>query len=471
MAALNAEIDEIAKAPYLKSARWSFVLQETESGKVLVDLNPDETLVPASTMKTVIGAAALGILGEEYQFSTYLEYDGEIADGTLRGNLFIRGGGDPTLGSERFAEKTDLEKLLSNAVKVIKAKGINSIEGRVIADASIFEDAMVPVNWVWNDIGNYYGAGACGLTIHENMYYLYFKPNDTIGNHAKILRIEPEVPGIEFINEMKTGKKGSGDQGYIYGAPYTSLRYLRGSIPQGKAEFYIKGSLPDPANYAAYRMDQALRNASITISEKPQTMRTLRLENKAPKANRILLSTYKSPPLKDIVYWLNKKSINLYAEHLLKAIGQKELNSGSTEAGANAVIQWWKLKGINIDGLHMSDGSGLSRYNGVTGRQLCHMLQINTQQPWFNSFYKSLPVAGLSTDPGTLRNMCKNTAAAGNIRAKSGYISRVKSYAGYVDTRSGKRLCFAMIANNFTCKASQMRKMFEGLMVKLAELP
>ncbi len=471
MKALEAKIDEITNSPYLKPARWSFVVQEAESGKTLVDLNPDETLLPASTMKTVTSAAALGILGEDYRFSTYLEYDGKIVEGTLKGNLYIRGGGDPTLGSERFGEKTSVETLLDNAIKVVKAKGINKIEGRVIGDASIFEDAMVPVNWVWNDIGNYYGAGACGLTFHENMYYLYFEPNDTVGNIAKLLRMEPEVPGLDFINEMKTGKKGSGDQGYIYGAPYTSLRYLRGSIPQGKTEFYIKGSLPDPAHYAAFCLDKALNDASIPVSEEPQTMRALHLENIAPESDRTLLSTYKSPPLSEIVYWLNKKSVNLYAEHLLKAIGQKKLNDGSTEGGARAVGEWWKARGVDVDGLHMNDGSGLSRYNGVTGRQLCNMLQKNTQQTWFNSFYESLPIAGLSSDPGTLRSMCKNTAAAGNLRAKSGYISRVRSYAGYVDTKSGKRLCFAMVANNFTCKASQMKNMFAELMVELAELP
>lgn len=471
MKALEAEIAEITDSPYLKTARWSFVVQEAESGKTLVDLNPDETLLPASTMKTVTSAAALGILGENYRFSTYLEHDGEIVDGVLKGNLFIRGSGDPTLGSERFKEKTNIETLLNNAVSVVKAKGITKVEGRVIGDASIFEDAMVPVNWVWNDIGNYYGAGACGLTFHENMYYLYFEPNDTVGNIAKLLRMEPEIPGIDFVNEMKTGKKGSGDQGYIYGGPYTDLRYLRGSIPQGKSEFYIKGSMPDPALYAAYCMNKALEDAAISVSKDPETIRSLSLKDNAPDQDRTLLSTYKSPPLKDIVYWLNKKSVNLYAEHLLKAIGQKKLKDGSTEGGAKAVKQWWKAKGIDVDGLFMNDGSGLSRYNGVTGRQLCNMLQKNTQQTWFNTFYESLPIAGISSDPGTIRRMCKNTAAAGNVRAKSGYISRVRSYAGYVDTQSGKRLCFAMVANNFTCKASQMRNMFADLMVKLAELP
>ena len=200
-------------------------------------------------------------------------------------------------------------------------------------------------------------------------------------------------------------------------------------------------------------------------------MRSLKLDGQAPEGDRVLLSTYKSPLLKDIVYWLNKKSVNLYAEHLLKAVGQKKNKDGSTQGGAKAVANWWKAQGINTDGLHMEDGSGLSRYNGITARQLSNMLQKNVGQSWFESFYESLPIAGNASDPGTLKRMCKNTAAANNVHAKSGYISRVRAYAGYVDTKSGKRLCFAMMANNFTCKASQMRKMFAELMVRLAELP
>ena len=471
MKALKAEMNKISNSAYLKPARWSFVVQEAETGKVIIDHNADETMLPASTMKTVTSAAALGILGEDYRFSTYLEHDGEIVDGVLKGNLFIRGGGDPTLGSERFEEQTSVESLLKNTVTIVQAKGIKRIEGRIIGDASIFDDAIVPVNWVWNDIGNYYGAGASGLTFHENTYYLYFEPNDTVGETAKLLRVEPEVPGIDFVNEMKTGKRGSGDQGYIYGAPYTDLRYLRGTIPQGKSEFYIKGSLPDPALFAAQTLEMGLEEAGIEIAGKSSTMRSLKLEGQAPDAERILLSTYRSPTLKEIVYWLNKKSVNLFAEHLLKAVGEKKLKDGSTVGGAKAVAQWWKAKGIDINGLHMEDGSGLSRYNGITGRQLCNMLYKNIGQDYFDAFYESLPIAGDASDPGTLRRMCKNTAAAGNVRAKSGYISRVRSYAGYVDTKSGKRLCFAMLANNFTCKASQMRNMFADLMVKLAELP
>ncbi|MEM7039968.1 MAG: D-alanyl-D-alanine carboxypeptidase/D-alanyl-D-alanine-endopeptidase, partial [Bacteroidota bacterium] len=282
---------------------------------------------------------------------------------------------------------------------------------------------------------------------------------------------EPEMPDVDFVNEMGTGRRGSGDQGYIYGAPYTYLRYLRGTIPQGKSEFSIKGSIPDPALFTAQSLKRALEAESISVNGAHETLRRLKLADKAPSAARTVVYTHKSPKLKDIIYWLNKKSVNLYAEHLVKMIGHVQKKEGSNRAGTDAIAAYWRGQGVNVEGLHMKDGSGLSRYNGVTPRQLCKMLRVNAGKDYFETFYASLPIAGDASDPGTLKRMCRNTSAANNVRAKSGYISRVRAYTGYVDTKSGKRLCFAMMSNNFTCKASEMRKIFEGLMVAMADRP
>lgn len=469
-AGVKKAVQTITDHPDLEHAQWGFVLQEASSGTTIIAHQPDQTLLPASTMKTVTSAAALGLLGENYTFKTHLEIDGPIENGVLQGNVYLRGGGDPSLGSDRFSWGTDMEGVLAIWVNKLREKGIRKIDGRVIGDATIFEDAMLATTWVWSDIGNYYGSGACGLSFNENTYYVFFKPHAKVGEPAELLRTEPDMAAIDFVNEMRTGARGSGDQGYIYGAPYTYLRYLRGTIPQGKAEFYIKGSLPDPALYTAQRLREALLADSVAVTGDAETIRRLRLDNAAPTAPRTVLHTHKSPPLKDIVYWLNKKSINLYAEHLVKIIGYEKYQDGSTAAGTKAILAYWRGKGVDIGGLHMKDGSGLSRYNGITPAQLSKMLRINQQQGYFKSFYESLPIAGVSSDPGTLRRMCKNTAAANNLRAKSGYISRVRAYTGYVDTQSGKRLCFAMMANNYTGSNRAMRDLFEALMVALADV-
>lgn len=468
---VKVQADKISQSSDLKHAQWAFVLMDASNGAVLHDHNGAATLVPASTLKTVTSGAALGILGEDYTFKTTLEHDGSIADGVLKGNVFLRGGGDPTLGSSRFSWGTDMKGVLAIWVEQLKKKGVRSIQGDVIGDAELFEEAMLPATWNWGDIGNYYGAGACGLTFIENTYEVFFKSDGKVGATAEFLRTEPQIPGIQFINEMKTGAAGSGDNGYIYGAPFTDLRYLRGTIPAGGKEFSIKGSIPDPALFAAQCLKHALDSAGITVQGKAETVRRLRLAGTLGSSPRQAIHVHQSPALKDILYWLNKKSVNLYAEHLLKTIGLVKYRDGSVEGGAKAIADYWTGKGVDVGGLFMHDGSGLSRYNGITAMQLTKMLQVNTQQKYFDAFYNSLPIAGLSTDPGTMKSMCTNTAAANNVRAKSGFISRVRCYTGYVSTKSGKRLCFAMMANNYTCSNNAMRDMFDALMVSIAEMP
>jgi serine-type D-Ala-D-Ala carboxypeptidase/endopeptidase (penicillin-binding protein 4) len=469
--AVRAELDKIKKASGVKNGQFGFALYDVETGALLEKERAEETLLPASTMKTVTSAAALSLLGENFKFKTVLQYDGNIIDGVLKGNVIIKGGGDPTLGSDRYEWGTDMKSILTIWVLKLREKGIRKIEGDIIGDASIFEDALVPVNWVWNDIGNYYGAGACGLSFNENSYSVIFKPAAKAGLKAEFLRTEPPMPDITFVNEMRTGSASSGDNGFVYGAQYTFLRHLKGTVPAGTPEFSIKGSIPDPALFAAQCLRKALQDSLITVSGEATTVRHMGMEGKTLGTERTAVYTHQSPALKDVVYWLNKKSINLYAEHLVKMIGYTIYKEGSTVSGTKAIAEYWATKGIDITGLHLDDGSGLSRYNGITPSQLAGMLRLDVTEPWFESFFNSLPIAGDATCPGSLKGLCKGSAAANNLRAKSGYISRVRTYAGYVATRSGRRLSFAMMANNYTCSNGDMKDFLEGLMIVLGDIP
>lgn len=467
---VHAQLAKITQSAGMRNGQFGFALYDMESGKLLEKERLDETLLPASTMKTVTSAAAFGILGPDYKFKTLLEHDGKIEGGILKGNVILHGGGDPTLGSDRYEWGTDMKSLLKIWVNKLKEKGVRRIEGNIIGDASLFEDALVPINWVWGDIGNYYGAGACGLSFNENSYTVYFVPGKSVGSRAEFIRTDPPMPDIKFVNEMRTGSSSSGDNGFVYGAPYTFARTLRGTVPMGDT-FTIKGSIPDPALFAAQALRNALLGDSISITGKATTVRHMLLEGEASPTGRTTLYTHQSPALKDVIYWLNKKSINLYAEHLVKTIGVVLANDGSTTAGTKAIAEYWAGKGINVTGLQMDDGSGLSRYNGITPNQLASMLRKDVGEPWFADFFKSLPIAGDANCPGSLKSMCRGTAAELKVWAKSGYISRVRTYAGYVETRSGKRLCFAMMANNYTCTNAVAKNFLEGLMVAMAEIP
>ena len=399
----------------LEHASVSIYAVQMDTGKILVDQNSDLSLNPASCMKIVTTAAALHLLGAQNRFETHLEYDGVIDnEKTLHGNLYIRGGGDPCLGSNRISSSLSWEKQIEAWTKAVLKLGIRKIEGKVIGDATKWEKALAVPSWSWEDLGNYYGAGACALSFHENYYSLYFKPGKELGESARILRTDPLIPTLTFQNEVKTGPKGSGDCACIYGSEFSPLQYVRGTIPSGVSEFPIKGAIPDPAVFCGDLLDKALQEKGIAIGGL----------NAAEKNKRVVFHTTSSPTIGEIVYWTNQKSINLYAEHLLKKIGEVVNNEGSTQSGVKVITAFWKTQNIDLGGFHMEDGSGLSRKNLITAKQLVSILLNMKKSDLFPVFFQSLP---------------QKTEA---IRAKDGYMSQVRCYAGY----SGN-IAFAILVN------------------------
>jgi D-alanyl-D-alanine carboxypeptidase/D-alanyl-D-alanine-endopeptidase (penicillin-binding protein 4) len=384
----------------------------TATGGVVFDENSGKSLLPASCMKVVVTAAALQILGPETRFSTELEYDGILEDGVLRGNLYIHGGGDPCLCSDRAQGALSWDKQIAVWIEAVQKLGIKRIEGEVIGDGSRWEKAMAVPSWGWEDVGNYYGAGACGLSFHENAYTLFFRPGKE-GEKAEILRHEPAVPGLTFQNEVKTGPVGSGDQACIYGAEYSPVVHVRGTVPAGVEEFSIKGSIPDPAKACGDMLARGLQENSISIGHQ-----------NLPGRKRVVFHTAYSPTVKEMVYWANQKSINLYAEHLLKKIGEVVLKEGSTAAGIKAVTDFWRSQKINLNGFKMADGSGLSRKNLVTAQQFVSMLQVMKKSQFFSDFMNSLPKENE------------------HVRSKHGSMSLVKGYVGYSDD-----VAFAILVN------------------------
>jgi len=466
------DLDRLARSIPNKSTLihgiWSLYVLDTESNRVLVDVNSQKTLAPASNLKILVSAVALDLLGEDKTFNTTLEYSGKIdKDGILQGDLYIRGEGDPTLGSSEMSGVLSLDSLLDHWVHQITSKGIVRINGNIIADDSYLDYMPLSSGWYWSDIGNYYAANTSGLCINENLYHLYFKPGKWVGSPAKVLRTVPVVQGLTFFNHMKTGSAGSGDNGFIYAAPWQYLHQLEGTIPAGVKEFKIKGALPDPAKFASQSLHKKLLAGNILINGSPLTIR----EVKRATTKRKLIYSSPSPPLKDIIYRLNKKSVNLYSDQLLKIIGKEITGTGSYKKGFSVIENWLEEKNIYSEGLSLNDGSGLSRANTTSTRLFAEMLQRIYREPYFESFYNSLSIAGDPGDIGYMKNMGRGTRAAKNLRAKTGSITRVRAHSGYVSTQSGKFLSFSMIANNYKGSRRSVDKLHEKIMVALANLP
>lgn len=462
---LQQTINAVAQRDEFKHGTLGVAVLDIESGELLAGYNLEHTLIPASSLKTVTTATALSLLGPNYQFPTELQYDGSISsDGTLNGNLFIKGSGDPTLGSGVMDDTPDLEELVEEFTAAIKKAGIRRITGKIVGDASAFTTATIGDGWEYTDLGNYYGAGAWGLNIHENLFYLNFQQTSTLGDTPRIIGTTPTIPNLLFINEVTSAGANTGDNAYIYGGPYDYTRFVRGTIPVGKAKFTIKGSIPDPPFFAAHYLMQYLERHGVATSKQATTSLEFRRTGEQREKRKTFYTHY-SPPLKEIAKRTNYESVNFYAESLLRAIGVAHKKRGSDTAGLEAIEAFWKGKGVDWSGVFLEDGSGLSGRNGITAFHLAKMMQLIAQEEAvFPAFYDSLPIAGVS---GTVRYMLRGTAAVGRIRAKSGTLRRVRSYTGYARTRSGKLLAFCIMANNFTSSASDMRDQLEKIMVAM----
>lgn len=445
----------------LENASFGFYAVKTATGEVVSAFDEDRALIPASIQKVITTSTALEKLGATSRFYTTIQYDGEIdTNGVLHGNIYIKGGGDPALGSSYFEK--EYAGFLQNWVDTIMALGIVEVDGAVIADATAFNEEMTPSTWIWGDMGNYFGAGPSGLTVYDNMCELHFKSGNSSGDSTWVQYTVPEVPYMVLDNKVLAWETSS-DEAYAYGGPYDHYRMIQGKIPKSRSDFEVKISLPDPAYLLALQLNDSLESAGLVILEEPTTLRDLRMQGLLPDAERTDIYTTSSPTLSSIIYYTNLNSVNLFAEHLLC-----ELGGGSTYSGTFAVQDFWAGQGVDTEGMYVNDGSGLSRSTVATPKQFAEVLKYMTTSSNYNSLWKSLPVAGQS---GSLRSMCVGTSAEGNARAKSGYMTRVRSYAGYVDTQSGEQIAFAMISNNFNCSATSMRKLMETIIVALADLP
>lgn len=462
---VRAAIKKVVEDEDLKNASISFYAYDLDSNKIISGISSSRSLVPASTMKLVTTATALEMMGSGKRFTTTIKYSGEIdTNCVLNGNIYIVGGGDPALGSHRY--QNHYGNFLEKWARAILNLGIDSINGRVIGDASIFSEQMIPSTWIWGDLGNYYGSGPCGLSIYENRCALTLISGNK-GDSTYISCVNPYIPNLEFDNHVK-GMITSKDQSYIFGAPYQEARIIKGGIPVNQEEFEVAGSIPDPTYLAAFELDMELKEAGVKTSNLPSTKRRSKINGeKVENENKHVITTTRSPTLASIISATNMHSVNLYAEHLLNQIGVFKYRSGDTGSGSVAVYEFWKAKGLDVDGLYVSDGSGLSRFNAINAKQLVGILKLMYESKNYKVFLSTLPVAGKS---GTLRNVGRGTTASGRVKAKSGTMTRVKSYAGYVTTKSKKNVAFAIIANNYNCSAREMRKKMEKVMIKLAEI-
>jgi D-alanyl-D-alanine carboxypeptidase/D-alanyl-D-alanine-endopeptidase (penicillin-binding protein 4) len=432
---LQVAVNKLETDSQLKHSTLSLYVVETNTGKIVFDKNVETGLAPASCQKVITAATAFELLGKDYTYKTSLGYDGKIDSGILKGNLYITGSGDPTLGSWRYSS-TKENIVLANFKKAIKRQGIQQLRGSVLADDRIWGTQRIPDGWIWQDIGNYYGAGASGLNWRENQYDLILKSGIKYGDAVQIKATRPKfLPGIHLINELTSAEKGSGDNAYIYLAPDAETGFVRGTIPIDEDGFVISGSMPDGGKFLAATLYNDLTNGKAYAENNTAYLKS---KSKWGQPSTIFY-TYTSPPLDSLIYWFLKKSINLYGEALVKTIGYENKKKGESDEGVKIIKEFWSNKGIERSSLKIIDGSGLSPANRVTTRSLVTVMQYAKDQSWFTAFYNALPEIN-------------------DIKMKDGYINGVRSYTGYIKNKSGTEYTFSFIINNFDGSAGTIRE-------------
>jgi len=430
----------------------SVLIQNLRTGDVIDSHRADKVVPPASVMKLLTTAAALEILGPDYRFPTVLEYSGTLENGTLRGNLYVRGGCDPSLGHKG---KT---AFLTQWVKAVRAAGIQRIEGAVIADMTMLDGEAQNPGWLCEDAGNYYAPGIFGLNYYDNTMNIVLK-SGAPGSVATVVGTEPKVEDVYFINHIRCDKI-SYDGAFVSGIPYSRERYLTGAVPSDLGTFGIKGDLPNPGLLLARHLTNRLREAGIPVARDA----SYEADYNPLTPPRHEVYTHYSEPLAELLKETNQNSNNLYAEALFRYLGTRYTMPGTIHNSQDLLRDYWRRRGVAVHNAIIKDGCGLAPQDAVSAKAFVQLLTLMAGSPNKEAWMASLPVSGQS---GTLRSLCAKTSLEGRIHAKSGTIAGTKNFAGYIDMPNGETWVFAILINSAPGKAKNIQHVIQQYLLEL----
>ncbi|MFT3704756.1 MAG: D-alanyl-D-alanine carboxypeptidase/D-alanyl-D-alanine-endopeptidase [Agriterribacter sp.] len=415
----------------LKHAISSLYVIDANTGEVLFDKNSQIGLTPASTQKVITTVTAYELLGNDFRYNTSFAID------TILHTVYILPSGDPTFGSTRW-EQTKPNAIMKRVVNAIPLKKTHDYT--IVVDKSKWETNEIPDGWIWQDMANYYGAGAGKLIWRENQFDVLLQSGPKLGDTVKVTGTNPSLFGKYTLKNMVTAAvSGSGDNAYFYFPLRSSEGIIKGTIPVNQNRFTVSGSLPSGSDQFINELSDTLVKLQLMQSSAINQSIVL-ADNEQKRLN--IFHTETSPPLDSIIYWFNKKSINLYGEALVKTIALKKNGYASTDTGTALIQKFWKEKGIDPSELNIVDGSGLSPLNRVTTHAQVEVLKYAKTKSWFKSFYNALPIYN-------------------NISMKSGTIRNTKGFCGYYTAANGNSYIFSFLVNNYTGSTNAIvRKMY-----------
>src|SRR5438046_2470114 len=411
---------------------WGLLILDAKTGETLYQQNADRYFVPASNMKLFTTALALTKLGPDFRFHTTLETSGTIANGVVTGNVALVGRGDPNLSNRKFPynlkEEFDgpPEKILAELADGLVAKGVKGISGDVIGDDSYFPRQRYPSGWEIDDMVWEYGAAISSIVVDDNTVTLTLTPGEQTGSPVQASE-SPATPEFLVENDVVTSNPDVKSDLTLTREPGASLVVVKGTMPAKSSPRKLVLAVEEPAQHAAAVLKRLLEDRGVHVDG------IARAHHEAAKTpgDPVVLAEHVSVPLGDAVKLINKISQNLHTEMLLRTVARQNGMWSTDDDLMKAPQDFYASAGIDPDDVIQSDASGLSRHDLVTPRAVVALLTYAQSQPWFATYYDSLPVAGVD---GTLEDRMKNTPAAGHIHEIGRASCRGREYDWYSGT-------------------------------------
>ncbi|GAB3501698.1 D-alanyl-D-alanine carboxypeptidase/D-alanyl-D-alanine endopeptidase [Amycolatopsis cihanbeyliensis] len=451
---LGRDLSAILADPAFAGADVGLIVRRADSGEVLFDRRSRQRRQPASTGKLLTTTAALERLGPGHRFRTTVASTARRSGPVLSGDLYLRGGGDPTMLA------ADYQALAAE----IADSGVRVVRGRLVADDSFFDDVRLGTGWAWDDEPYYYNAQTSALTIAPDTDYdagsIVVRVTPGRRGAPAEVELEPANDYVEVVNSATTSAPGQPARIGVRRAHGDNIITVSGSIPEGGAPVRAYRAVWEPTGLAAAVFRDALARHGVRVLGETAGGVT-------PTGARVL-AEHRSMAVGELLTPFLKLSNNMHAETLVKAMGKAESDRGTWPAGVEAVGSSLPSMGVDPNELFIVDGSGLSRMDQVAPAQLASLLLAAREEPWFDRFHAALPVAGVSDRMvgGTLRNRMRGTAAEGNVHAKTGSYTGVSALAGYVAAADGSELVFAMVSNQ---TLDNVRPLEDAVAVRLAQ--
>jgi D-alanyl-D-alanine carboxypeptidase/D-alanyl-D-alanine-endopeptidase (penicillin-binding protein 4) len=458
----------LAAAPTSKG-EWGLLIIDGETGETLYELNADKYFVPASNMKLFTTALALAKLGPDYRFHTTLETHGTVSPaGVLSGDLILVGRGDPNLSNRKFPynlkEEFDgaPEKVLAELADALVAKGVKEVAGDIVGDDSYFPRDPYPNGWEIDDMVWEYGSAVSAIVVDDNTVTLTLTAADAAGAPVQAI-VAPATPDFIVQNDVVTSAAEAKSDLTLTREPNSKIVVIRGTMPAHSAPRKLVLAIHDPAEHSAALLARLLAERGVKVGGIARSMHTVEA---AGVASRAVLAEHVSVPLGDSVKLVNKISQNLHTEMLLRAAARNTAIWNTPDDLMKFPADFYIAIGISPGDVIQTDASGLSRHDMVTPRAVVALLRYAQAQPWFATYFASLPVAGID---GTLETLMKNTPSAGRIHAKTGSVEHVRTRSGFADTASGRRLIFSFLSNNQGGKNHEASDALDGLCLAMIE--